>query len=615
MDNEKTYFKPKKNGATVPKKKNNIKLSKKDTVFVPVFFAAVFVFIDFAVMHGFNLGFTLSYFILFAVFTAYLFKPQIRITPFVFLCGALSLAGAVTFSLYKDSFISFVMFFLVFALFGIYLLGLSGGVKRNGGSYKMLYEALGSVFFIPFSCAPQIAEEFRKTIAKNKISKNAIIGIALSLPVLLVIIPLLVSSDEAFEGLVKIVLNNVGIYLLEIALSLAVLPFILFYAVSRKNDDRVVGRSYSKMGTGVFQPAIAVSFLSVISFTYTVYLFSQLAYFFSAFSGILPEGYEYTASAFARRGFFEMFAICVINMLIIALSNILSKRNAKGKIHTGIKAFSVFILCFTVLILVTAMSKMKLNIEIFGLSKNRLLVSVFMLMIFVVIVFYIIHIFFPRVNYIQPIIVICSTIFIALSFSNVNDLVIRYNIDMYNKGNLERIDLEYISELSEMPCMYFAQLMQSDNKETANNAAALIAREIEENYPQIKQETDIGNYKSEIDYETSADFRSFNYFRDKAAGQSLAEYYNSLSEAERKKLFNRLDFYNGSYNYDAERDMYISYNDVYCFEYKYNKENDLYEYARQYEYNTDENGKVQKEESDSDGYGYNEFAENNYAVS
>lgn len=589
MEENKIYFEPKSNSLQASEKQiNKIKWGKKDSVFVPIFLAAVFIFVDFAVMHGFNLGFTVSFFILFAVFSAYLFDSKIRVSPFAFICGVLSLAGAVTFSLYKDELISFITVFLVFALFGIYLLGLSGGMKINRGSYKMLFEAIGSVFVYPLSNAHDIAAACSKSMSKNKISKNVIIGIALSLPVLLVIIPLLVSSDEAFEGLIKIVLKNAGIYLLEIVIALIATPFVVFYAVSRKNSAGEHIKADAGRGKGFVQSAAAVSFLSVISFTYIVYLFSQLAYFFSAFSGILPEGYEYTASVYARRGFFEMFAICVINMIIIALSNMLTKRNARGRIPLSVKALSVFILSFTVLILITAMSKMKLNIAIFGMSKNRLLVSVFMIMILVVIAFYIVHIFWPRVNYIQPVTVICSAMFVALAFMNVNDFVIKYNIDAYNSGKIQNIDLEYIAELSDSPALYLIALTQSENKETANKASALIAGEIGEKYPEVFDDTEIGNYETEIKNKTSADFRSFNYFRDKVSGSVLEKYYNALSAGEREKLFNRYEFcYGGSYYYDSEKDMFESYNDVYCFEYGYNEKTDLYEYIRQYEYDFD----------------------------
>lgn len=60
-----------------------------------------------------------------------------------------------------------------------------------------------------------------------------LIGIGLSLPVLLVIVPLLVSSDAAFESLVTLVLKKAGAYIAEIVLTVIITPILLFYAVSK----------------------------------------------------------------------------------------------------------------------------------------------------------------------------------------------------------------------------------------------------------------------------------------------------------------------------------------------------------------------------------------------
>lgn len=44
--------------------------------------------------------------------------------------------------------------------------------------------------------------------------------------------------------------------------------------------------------------------------------------------------------------FFEMFAICVINFIIVTLAGMLSKKNGKGKKPLSVKALSVFIVLF-----------------------------------------------------------------------------------------------------------------------------------------------------------------------------------------------------------------------------------------------------------------------------
>ena len=569
------YYQP--NNYINQKKEPKITLTKRDLIFAFIFFAVGFLIVDFVFFHGFNLGFTIAFFVLFISVTAYLFDTKNKTSLFSYVCGVLSLAGAVTFSIYNDILVNSIMVFLVCALFGIYVCGISGSFTHNQGSYRMLVDLLKNTFVSPFSNASDITGAYGKVMSKNKMSKNVIIGIALALPVLLVIIPLLAGSDAAFENLVKIILKNIGSYLLEAILAVIITPFIILYVVSKKCKSASLGSAKAK-SKGVIQSPVTVSFLSVISVTYIVYLFSQLAYFFSAFSGILPEGYSFSASVYARRGFFEMFAICVINMIIIALANILTKR-VKGKIPIAVKAISAFILTFTVLILVTAMAKMKLNIEIFGLSKNRLLVSVFMIMIFVIIVFYIIHVFLPKVSYMQPIIIICSAMFIALSFSDIDGMVAKYNIDAYTSGKIDSIDLEYINNLSDSSLIYITDLADSDNHKVAREARKIINRNLERNY-----HSDIFNNDTEkqnITYKNNTDFREYNYSKGRGE-KALVEYYNSLSAEERERLINQYELDFGDYYYDEEKDVYESYSGDYCTEYAYDEKKDDYVFSHRY---------------------------------
>lgn len=573
------YYNPP--GQTTEKKNEpKIKLKKRDLIFALLFLIVGFLIVDFVFFHGFNLGFTLAFTALFAVMTVYLFERKNKASAFTYICGALSLAGAVTFSLYKDLMINSIMVFLVLALFGIYVCGISGVFSHNQGSYKMLFDALRSVFVSPISDAPHITGAYGREVSKGKACKNVLIGIALAIPALLVIVPLLSSSDAAFENLVKVIFKNIGIYLLEILLALAVTPYLIFYAVSKKYNDKLEKTATGKKYKGIVQSPVTVSFLSVISITYIVYLFSQLAYFFSAFSGILPEGYSYSASVYARRGFFEMFAICVINMIIIALANILTKR-VRGKIPTPVKILSSFILIFTVVILITAMAKMKLNIEIFGLSKNRLLVSVFMIMIFVIILFYLIHIFAPKISYMQPIIVICSAMFIALAFTNVDAMIVKYNVSAYNDGRLDTIDVHYVDSLSDSSVINIIELADCDDHKVAKEARTLIMLSIRDKYSDCFNLNNIDDYKSDVVYKPDKDFRTYNYSTDKAC-RVLEKYYNSLSPAEREKLHSQYAFDTGDYYYDEEKDTYEDYDDNRCNVYSYNSKTDMYEFATSY---------------------------------
>lgn len=554
------------------------KLDIKDKVFMLVFFALSFIFINFA-FPAFNLGFTIFYFLLFTASTVYLYCAEHKPSFFSLICGGLSLAGSVVFSIYDDTFINFILLVLLGGLFTIYCLGLSNAFHNKQGSFKLIGDIVSGSLLYPIKNLPDMFGSIKVSAKSDKKSFNAVIGIVVALPVLLIIIPLLVKSDAAFEGLIDTVINNIGKYILQVIFAFIIAPYLISFMLGKRlGINKRTGKGKST-GRKSIPASGMISFLSVISATYMVYLFSQLAYFFSTFNGILPENYEYSASAFARRGFFEMFAICVINIFIISIVTILAKRNDSKKLSPVIKALSCFISLFSVLLIITAMSKMKLNISIFGLSKNRLLVSVFMLMLLVIIAFFIIHIFVPRLNYMQPIIIICSAMFIALAFADVDGAIAKYNVNAYQQGELESVDVLYLGDLADSAIPYILAL--SDDENCSNQVNYVMQNKM------LYSDDIYCNDEGQYVY-NKPDFRKYNLSKDKAYKQ-LCAYLNTDAFIQYADSYNTPaeDIYN-----DGMTEDYTEYNADYNADINY----DDYDYVNpdyidysQYNY-TDENG-------------------------
>ena len=553
-----------------PVKKTYKPFEKKDTVFVFLALLAAFLIVDFAVFHGFNIGFTIAYFALFLITSIYLWKKDVKKKIFPLACGALSLAGAVTFSLFDNMLINAIMFFLVMGLYAIYALGISDSFRRNQGSFKVIIDLFSSAFIDTIGGLENVIGSAKATSKKNKKFINALIGIGIAIPFLVVIVPLLVQSDAAFEGLVTKIIKNIGIYLIELAIAVLATPFLFSYLFNRKyakKENEPSGKS-----ARVFMPTISISFLSVISVTYIIYLFSQLAYFFSAFKGILPEDYHYTASAFARRGFYEMFAVCVINVIIISAVGILTKRE-KGRLSPVIKALSCFISMFSVLLVVIAMQKMKLNISIYGLSVNRVLVCTLMIMLLVMIAFFIIHIFAPKLSYMQPIIIICSALFVALSFANIDARCAEYNINAYKSGKIEMLDTVAIRNSSDSAVPYLIGLAESDDEAISNSAKNQLVL-----YVENKSDLSFvkGNKAAVNNKNKAYDFRRYNKARIDAYN-GVRDYINGL-EGEDKQPIDRMLVMWNKYEYDSDGDFFEDYsNEDYRIIHHYNPKTGNYD--------------------------------------
>ncbi|MBR0412716.1 MAG: DUF4173 domain-containing protein [Eubacterium sp.] len=553
----------------VPQKKVYKPFEKKDNLFFFLTLLASFLMLDFGLFKGVKLGFTIAYLVLFAITTAYLWKRSAKKSLFSLSCGALSVAGSVTFTLYDNLLINSIMFFLVFGLYGFYVLGISGSFTRRQGNFKVLFNLAYSVFIQPFEGLPNVFGSALASSKKNKRFIYSVIGVAVAMPVLGIVIPLLVKSDAAFEALVGKIIKNLGIYVAEIVLAVIATPFLFSYFYNKRGEAQKKNQKSGDAARFVASP-ISVAFLSTVSVTYIVYLFSQLAYFFDAFKGILPADYEYTASAFARRGFYEMFAVCVINVIIISLVNAFTKKES-GKMSPAIKVLSCFISLFSVLLIVISMQKMKLNISIYGLSANRVLVSTLMVMILIMIAFFILHIFAPKISYFQPIILVCSAMFIALSFANIDARCAEYNIKASSEGRIEMLDTANIRRSSGAAIPYLISVAKSGDKVAANSAKTQIVIYIKDN-----EHLELDKNNDKVKFTGSSDFRSYNISRANAY-RGVCDYYNSLGDKDKKVMKDFISLYEHC-SFNDEENCFEDYTSSdYRTTYRYNPKTGLYD--------------------------------------
>ena len=109
-----------------------------------------------------------------------------------------------------------------------------------------------------------------------------------------------------------------------------------------------------------------------------MFFISQAGYFLSAFTNSLPEGFTY--ADYARRGFFELFAIALINLGVTCFMSLFSKKAGREK-PFALKFYSVMISVFTLILIATAMSKMIMYINRYGLTALRFYTSWFMVLL------------------------------------------------------------------------------------------------------------------------------------------------------------------------------------------------------------------------------------------
>lgn len=455
-----------------PKEQKKIELEKVDYVFFGIFASLAICTVFFGFFSGMAIGFTVSSIALVVALAVYMFKNG----EFTFVSIAslvLAITSSLTFTLYAVDPLSRLLAFVIY-FSSTTMCAVSTVDERVMDTVEGIIKYIRSVVISPFRnfLLPL------KSLLKNDKNKTAIqVGTAFlaTIPVLIVVIPLLTSADAAFEGLVYKVAESLGLTILKLILSVVLTGFLLSFAVSCKyelNETKSKPIDFEKART--LKSPFAVTFLGMIAFVYLVYMFSQTAYFFSAFSGILPEGYEFSFAEYARRGFFETEAIAFINLVLMGGIQWKAVRRGNGELNPILKGIMTFISIFTILFIITALSKMVMYIGEYGLTVLRLFTSVFMVATAVLIVAFIIRVFNAELKTMKYAVVISLSLFTLLCLCGVDRTVAQYNVNAYLSGMHESIDLYTLEDLTESSIPYIYKLTVCGDKTIEKESKRII---------------------------------------------------------------------------------------------------------------------------------------------
>lgn len=287
---------------------------------------------------------------------------------------------------------------------------------------------------------------------KTKKLKEVAIGIAVALPLCVIAIVLLVLSDDAFSSLLnKLLLNvelsfNFASVVPSLLMSAILFPFVASFSFSIKNSKNKNKDKNLKNKMQKVAPTVVKTIMVLLLAIYFVYLFSQLAYFFSAFKNILPENYRFTYSEYARKGFFETTVLAILNLSVMAFSLIFTTRNGK-KVDKTVKILSCIMCGFTALFVVTSISKIAMYVNRYGLTERRFAAAVFDLMLILCIVLFVVHLFAPKVPYAKILIVSCMIVVSLIFFISPAKIIAIYNTEQYLNDNIKTIDIDHLDSL------------------------------------------------------------------------------------------------------------------------------------------------------------------------
>lgn len=455
--NNNIYSGPQAQYVPQPVVKEKPEYTKTEIILSVFTFIAGFFLVRYVGFHVMGFITTATFIALITAEIVYLRKKECSFSGFnKVLAGVLYLFSTV-FSITSNNYIKVLdILFIIGA--GAYMV-YSVGAGNKSIERFLPYAILKAIFEYPFNNFDKQFAITSDRISNSKAGSNVkyiIIGLVLTLPLTAVVAALLMSADDGMERMLneifdKIFREDIWNIILQLCLAIpcSMYLFGMFYSNTHSKYKKPLseqGCTQSLFKMRFISNLIVYTAVTPICVLYVLFFISQTSYFLSAFMNDLPEGFTY--ADYARKGFFELFAVAVINLIVLCGMSLFSKKAGKEK-PKALKFYCVTLSVFTIILIATAMSKMVMYIDNYGLTELRVYTSWFMILLAITFVMIIIKQFKFDMKFAKHFAIMFTVMFAILCFSRPEAFIAKYNIEMYNSGYLDELDMNAILHMSD----------------------------------------------------------------------------------------------------------------------------------------------------------------------
>lgn len=291
-----------------------------------------------------------------------------------------------------------------------------------------------------------------KVIFKNtsketlEIIKRVLLGLLIGVPLLLFVTGLLMSADAVFENVILrlphlfLRLNFIEVtFRLLFVLVVTFLFFGVFQVLQRKPDKTRLDQLPIKREPG-FDSITAITILILINFVYFVFVVIQFKYFFS--NGLVAG---MTYADYARRGFFELVIILLINWtILIGFLKLVKEDRALPRMM--LKVLHSVLIMMSAIMLASAFQRLSLYEAAYGFTLDRLLAHGFMIFLMIIFAYTLIRVWIERISLLHFYLIIGLIFYTVLNVVNLEQIVVDQNIERYEDTG--KIDIYYLNSLS-----------------------------------------------------------------------------------------------------------------------------------------------------------------------
>ena len=286
-------------------------------------------------------------------------------------------------------------------------------------------------------------------------------GILLALPLLVIFSLLFASADVVFAAFMRRLFNLIDLSKLIVRLIPSLILSWLALGLLRHSFTRNARPGNAPMLTDADFPQVggitAITMLGLVNALFFGFVAVQSVYLFGGADTLAYTGLSY--SDYARRGFFELVMVATLILSLVLLSDWLV-RGITGGARRIINLLHALLVALTLIILASALLRMHLYTQEYGLTELRFYTTAFMVWLAVVLVWLVVTVVAgyaftgsengakgcgTRHSFAFGTLVTSLAMIIVLDMINPDALIVRTNLKRAVAGIGQPLDIKYIT--------------------------------------------------------------------------------------------------------------------------------------------------------------------------
>ena len=241
----------------------------------------------------------------------------------------------------------------------------------------------------------------------------------------LIVIGLLCSADNEFAKIFSTIFKDINIFnVSELTgrIIIIIIAFFYFAGFFMNMLDKENGlKEFEKDEKAEKKESYTIRMMiTVLNLVYLVFCFTQIKVLFT------EQNIKY--SEFARKGFFQLMIVSLINIVMILKANNKNLReNEKQDKYK--KTMCIVMVIFTLVIIISAFARMTLYQQNYGYTRLRVLVDLTLITEIILLIPTVIYILENKINLIKTYFVIIVTMYCIVNFVNIDKFIVKNNIN------------------------------------------------------------------------------------------------------------------------------------------------------------------------------------------